>query len=167
MLRDNHYDLAFEGYLRHLRTPFVVVDETRRTLLREASLKSMDFIVYSSRSSNLLVDVKGRKFPSGGAQQHKWENWATADDIECLLQWQQVFGAGFRSLLVFAYDIIEPTAVSKFPQVFAFRERQYAFFGIWVDEYSQRMRERSSSWKTVSLPMQDFYELCAPIDTFL
>ena len=72
--RSNHYDAAFEAYLRQLRTPHVVVDETRRALLQQASLKSMDFIVYSARKPNLLVDGKGRRFPSGGAtNRHKFQ----------------------------------------------------------------------------------------------
>jgi hypothetical protein len=88
--RTNHYDVAFEEYLRNLRTPYVAVDETRRALLSQASLKSMDFIVYSVRQRNLLVDVKGRRFPSGGeSQNHQWENWATGDDLDSLLQWHK------------------------------------------------------------------------------
>ena len=110
--RTNHYDVAFEEYLRGTCTPYVAVDEQRRALLADASLKSMDFIVTSQRFQNLLVDVKGRRFPSGGEGSrfsgHKWENWATEDDIDSLLRWQQVFGNGFRSMLLFAYEIVDP-----------------------------------------------------------
>ena len=45
MKRTNHYDAAFEAYLRHVGVPFVVVDEARRARLNLVSLKSMDFIV--------------------------------------------------------------------------------------------------------------------------
>jgi hypothetical protein len=166
--RANHYDAAFEAYLRHVRTPHVVVDETRRALLNEASLKSMDFIVYSARRPNLLIDVKGRKFPSGGdSQQHKWENWATADDLESLLKWQQVFGADFRAMLVFAYHIVDPRWREEFSDRFEFRENEYAFFGVWADEYFIEMRTRSESWETVTLPSRDFRRLRAPIENFL
>ena len=80
-IRRYHYDAAFEDYLRSEQIPHVVVDEQRRALMREASLKSMDFIVYSNTGVNLLVDVKGRRFPSGGTSgSHRWENWATDDD---------------------------------------------------------------------------------------
>ena len=75
-LRGNHYDAAFEAFLRTKRTPYVAVDEQRRALLESQSLKSMDFIVYSPRQANLLVDVKGRRFPSGDPESgHRWENW--------------------------------------------------------------------------------------------
>ena len=53
-LRHNHYDAAFEGYLRARRIPYVSVDETRRSLLEQVSLKSMDFIVHSLAGENLL-----------------------------------------------------------------------------------------------------------------
>jgi len=167
MLRDNHYDQAFEEFLREVRTPYVVVDETRRALLQDASLKSMDFIVYSSRAENLLVDVKGRRFPSGNGPGHRWENWTTEEDISSLLRWQQVFGSGFRALLVFAYNVVDQKAAQGFRDLFKFRDRQYAFFGIWVDEYSRSMRARSASWNTVWLPSQQFHALRAPIQNFL
>jgi len=167
-IRTNHYDLAFEEYLRFTKTPYVVVDEKRRALLKLASLKSMDFIVHSRRGHNLLVDVKGRRFPSGGlSNPHRWENWATEDDIQSLLEWQNVFGDGFRALLVFAYHIVEAGRAAEFPSVFEFRERRYAFFGVWVDNYRSRMKTRSTSWETVSLPSSDFRELRFPIAEFL
>lgn len=174
-IRSNHYDAAFEAYLRARRTAYVAVDEQRRTLLEQASLKSMDFIVYAPQRPNLLVDVKGRQFPSGtGAGQpeprssgHKWENWATAEDVPSLLQWQQVFGDGFRAAFVFAYHIVTPAAVREFDEVFDFRGRQYAFFGVWVEDYQREMQTRSASWQTVGLPSRAFRELRSPIARFL
>jgi hypothetical protein len=78
-----------------MRTPHIVVDEQRWSLMANSSLKSMDFIVYAP-DRNLLVDVKGRKFPFGAETNgHKWENWATEDDLESLLRWQSVFGNDF------------------------------------------------------------------------
>ncbi|MGH7128200.1 MAG: HYExAFE family protein [Planctomycetaceae bacterium] len=167
-LRSNHYDFAFQEYLRVTRTPHIVVDESRRALLEEASLKSMDFIVYSPRGRNLLVDVKGRKFPSGGdGRGPKWENWATRDDIQSLLRWQEVFGGDFRAALVFAYQLTDERCRAELVRPFACRQRTYAFYVIWADEYRRRMRRRSESWQTVCLPRRDFRELCLPIAEFL
>lgn len=167
-LRHNHYDAAFEGFLRHERTPHVVVDEKKRALLLSASLKSMDFIVTSSTGKNLLVDVKGRKFPSGGEHgTHTWENWATDDDLLSLSQWQIAFGESFRAMLVFAYDIVDPKRLDQFPDRFPFRDRQYAFYGVWVDEYLSAMRARSPKWSTYTLPVADFRRLRQPIAAFL
>lgn len=167
-LRHNHYDAAFEEFLRGVRAPHVVVDEQRRSLLEEASLKSMDFIVYSRRRPNLLVDVKGRRFPSGGAaSRHKWENWATADDLDSLMRWERVFGSGFRAVLVFAYHVIDARWLGELQTPFVFRNRVYAFYGVWADQYRSEMRTRSASWETVTLPCRLFRELCAPIGEFL
>jgi hypothetical protein len=173
-LRSNHYDAAFEAFLRQERRPYVAVDETKRALVPGASLKSLDFIVYSVQGSNLLVDVKGRKFPSGSETDagaaprgHCWENWATAEDLSSMLQWEQVFGGAFRAALVFAYEIAHPRWRARHPSVWEFRNREYAFYGVWADEYAQAMRSRSPKWETVSLPMREFAGLRRPIRELL
>jgi len=43
--RDNHYEAAFEAYLRDRRLPYVAVDEAKRSRLSDGSLKSLDFLV--------------------------------------------------------------------------------------------------------------------------
>src|SRR5262245_15346367 len=96
--RDNHYEAAFEAYLRGRGVPYVAVDEARRALLGGESIKSLDFIV-SATTSNLaearwLVDVKGRLFPSGVQRQY-WKNWSTRDDLRGLAQWERLFGQNF------------------------------------------------------------------------
>lgn len=167
-MRANHYDSAFEAYLRMLRTPYVAVDEAKRALLERASLKSMDFIVYSAGGPNLLVDVKGRRFPSGDAEGgHRWENWATAEDLPALRQWQQVFGPGFRAVLVFAYHVVSDRLHGEFEQLFRFRDSVYAFYGVWADDYQRVMQVRSASWQTVSVPTRVFRELKRPLGTML
>jgi hypothetical protein len=166
--RTNHYDAAFEEYLRGTCTPYVVVDEQRRARLVDLSLKSMDFIVTSPHHQRLLVDVKGRRFPSGGeGAGHCWENWATEDDIDSLLRWQEAFGAGFRSMLVFAYDIVDPRRAADLGRPFAHRGKLYSFFGVFADAYRTAMRARSQSWETVSLPSRDYRELRIPVAEIL
>ena len=63
--RENHYELAFEEFLRSRRVAYVAVDEAKRAVLADGSVKSLDFIVSSSNGRSWLVDVKGRLFPSG------------------------------------------------------------------------------------------------------
>ena len=46
MDRGNHYEAAFEAYLQWHRLCYVAVDETRRAILDDISIKSLDFIVF-------------------------------------------------------------------------------------------------------------------------
>jgi hypothetical protein len=212
MKRTNHYDVAFDAYLRRAGVPFVVVDEARRARLNQVSLKSLDFIVTAPGNRNLLVDVKGRQFPSGSScgparpariagesnsariagdskpariageprrSGHLWENWATKDDLDSLLRWQEVFGDGFRAMLVFAYELVnartddEQTALPESHDavrrggVFPFRDRVYSFFGVWADEYKTAMHARSQSWETVSVPSREYRDLRIPVAELL
>jgi len=98
--RDNHYEAAFEEYLRSRGIPYVAVDEARRSLMADgASIKSLDFIVSGPGGTAWLVDVKGRRFPSGEEHKHYWKNWSTRDDLASLAQWERLFGENFRGLL--------------------------------------------------------------------
>lgn len=163
----NHYEEAFSAYLRLRKTPFITVDESRRGLLEEVSLKSFDFVVYSPRNFNLIVDVKGRKFPSAAGKGQKWENWVTEDDISSLLHWQQVFGHEFRSLLVFAYFLMEERYRNELSEAFDYKNRTYSFYGIWTDEYRGAMTRRSPKWNTVCLLRRNFRKLSRPLSELL
>jgi len=73
--RDNHYEAAFEAYLRSRGVPYVAVDEAKRSVLSDGgSIKSLDFIVSTPCQVTWLVDVKGRKFPSGDIQKQYWKD---------------------------------------------------------------------------------------------
>ena len=162
-IRSNHYDAAFEQYLRARRVPYVAVDEQRRALAADASLKSFDFIVSRPGGGSLLVDVKGRRFGDGAA---KWESWATADDIECLLKWETVFGPGSRAALAFAYDLAEGEDAGC-GEPFVWGGRRYAFFAVTAADYATAMTARSESWQTVNLPRADFARLRVPFAELL
>ena len=163
-LRHNHYDAAFEEYLRDRRVPYVAVDEQRRSLLESASLKSMDFIVHAP-DDNLLVDVKGRKFPAAG-NGGRWENWVTADDIASLLRWEEVFGPGYQAVLVFAYDV-DAARRDEFETLFTWRSRAYAFFAVSVGDYRAAMTARSARWDTYTVARRRFADLRFPFDALL
>ncbi len=58
--RDNHYEAAFEEYLRGRGVPYVAVDEAKRSVLSDGgSIKSLDFIVSAPCQVTWLVDVEG------------------------------------------------------------------------------------------------------------
>ena len=176
--RDNHYEAAFEAYLRARTIPYVAVDETRRSLTlppagsgesgEQSSLKSLDFIVspLSSRGERLgswLVDIKGRRFPSGRAKQY-WKNWSTADELRSLAHWESLFAGQFQSLLVFAFNVVGDQAPLPAEQLFEFRGGLYGFLGIRLDHYAGWSRVLSPKWQTVTIPAKQFRALAKPCD---
>jgi hypothetical protein len=159
--RSVHYEAAFEEYLRAKGLPYVAVDEAKKAVFGSASLKSFDFVVYSTQAANLLVDVKGRKFPdSGGGRKasagRAWENWVTQDDLDGLEQWQGVFGEGFRAVLVFAYWLQGPPQRAPFADVHLYRQEHYAFAAIPLEVYASLARPRSRKWNTLAVPSAEF-----------
>ena len=87
---------AFEAFLREKGIPCVAVDEAKRALFANAKLKSFDFVVYSKAGPNLLVDVKGRQLRNRSARRG-FETWTTEQDVADLMQWQEVFGQGYKA----------------------------------------------------------------------
>lgn len=169
MDRSNHYEAAFEAYLQVHRHCYVAVDETRRPHLGDLPLKSLDFIVYAEQGARLLVDVKGRRFPSGSPdrQRRVWECWSTEDDLVGLEQWTALFGPGFRGLLVFMYEIMPSVDIAPDTEdLWYWRERRYVLRGILADAYRQHMKVRSPKWGTVTLPRSAFWELVKPFSSF-
>ncbi|MCU0704374.1 MAG: HYExAFE family protein [Fimbriiglobus sp.] len=168
MIRSNHYEAAFEAYLRSRGVMFIPTDEARRSPFGDTHLKSADFIILDT--ARLVVDVKGRKFPSGSANKPNtsWQNWAEEEDINALGQWADCLGPGYRGVLAFAYQIQPPFALPEnTPDLFAFRADWYLLRGIDVTTYREHMRPRSKNWKTVHLPADAFRRIVRPFSTFL
>ena len=168
MDRRNHYEAAFEAYLQWHRLCYIAVDETRRSMLGEVRIKSLDFIVHGERGARLLVDVKGRRFPSGTAHPRRvWECWSTREDVDGLVRWTDLFGPGYVGLLVFAYHVL-----AEFPlpedtdDLWTWRGRRYVFRAVPVADYRKHMHVRSPRWGTVGLPRRAFRELARPLHEF-
>lgn len=163
--RENHYEAAFEEYLRRQCIPYVAVDEAKRSRLCEGSIKSLDFIVSPPGGRSWLVDVKGRRFPSGQQKQY-WKNWSTRDDLVSLAQWERLFGEQFGSLFVFAYNVIGDRAPLPPERLFEFRGGLYGFVGIRVVEYTRYARPISPRWDTLAMPAGRFRQFAAPVERF-
>jgi len=169
MDRGNHYETAFEAYLRDRRLGYVAVDESRRASLEDEPVKSIDFIVYGAGGSKLLVDVKGRKFPgqSKGKLRRIWQNWVERDDVEGLERWQLSFGSEYQALLVFAYYIVPEVELRRgTADVWVWRGRRYLMRAVRVADYQRHMRVRSPKWQTVYLPMATYREVVRPLREF-
>jgi hypothetical protein len=170
MARRHHYERAFEEYVRRERIPYVSVDEARKALLpegaslgtiapgadKQTTLKSFDYVIYG-QSSNLLVDIKGRKVTG-----RRLESWVTQDDVDSLTTWQALFGEGFEAAFVFVYWCDEQPPDALFQEVFTFHGRWYALRAITLVRYKSAMKVRSPRWRTVHLPTAAFAELSQP-----
>lgn len=170
MKRDNHYEAAFEWFLRDRGVGFVAVDEARRSLLGDEPVKSLDFIIVGEYDAKLVVDVKGRQFPgtSNGKARRVWQNWTETDSVNALDRWATRFGTGFRGVLAFVYHIRPCVELPPdTPDLFAFRDRLYLARGIDAADYRARMKRRSVRWGTVHLPVEDFREVVRPFSSFL
>ena len=165
--RGNHYELAFEAYLRDQRVAYVAVNEQRRSLIGDGSLKNLDFIVSPSDSVSLLIDVKGRRFPSGERNKQYWRNWSTWDDLQSMARWQDKMGRGSQSLLVFAYELVGDRSPVEPEHLYEFRDRWYAFLAMRISDYIQFCRPLSAKWGTVSMPVKLFREAAFPLAKIL
>jgi hypothetical protein len=168
--RDNHYEAAFEAFLRQRGVPYVAVDEAKRSLLagEEKTLKSLDFIVTPPAVPTAwLVDVKGRRFPAGTQKQY-WKNWTTGDELRSLARWEELLGGRrFTALFVFAYHIVGDFAPVPAAQLFSYRERWYGFLGIRLHHYTARAHLISPKWDTHALTAAQFREMAEPLDGLL
>jgi hypothetical protein len=168
MDRSNHYEAAFEGYLQERGLAYVAVDETRRALFGPVPLKSLDFIVLGG-AARLVVDVKGRRFPSGPPDRPRrvWESWSTAEDVAGLERWAALLGPDYRGLLVFAYHLAPSVELPDDTEdLWCWRGRRYLLRAVDVADYRAHMRVRSPRWRTVALPRDDFRRLVRPVRRF-
>jgi len=168
MIRSNHYEAAFEAYLREKQVGFIAIDEAKRSILGKQNIKSADFIIVGPDTAKLVVDVKGRKFPSGSKGGKSWQDWAEIQDIDGLARWATEFGPPFRAVLAFVYQIQPPYELTPgTPDLFVFQKKNYLMRAVGVAEYRTQMRVRSTKWNTVHLPVQAFRTLVQPFSEFL
>jgi hypothetical protein len=169
MDRSNHYEVAFESYLQQQRLCYVAVDETRRALLGDSPVKSLDFLVFGRDGARLVIDIKGRRFPAGPPKKPRrvWECWSFRDDIDGLDRWSSLAGPSFRGLLVFAYLLHASVNLSDdTPDLHVCRGRRYLFRAVDVEDYRRHMRVRSPRWGTVTLPLAVFRSVVRPLRDF-
>jgi hypothetical protein len=152
--RSNHYEAAFEGYIRSLRVPCVAVDEAKRALFGDEGVKNPDFLLYPRSGLNLVVEVKGKRGKNARGRRD-WENWVTTDDLDGLARWQTMFGPGFRAILAFAYA--EPLPPFPLP-----KDADGAF-----EDYIAHLRSRGPAWKAVAMARAAFRRRVRPLREWL
>jgi hypothetical protein len=165
--RGNHYEAAFEAYVRSLRVPCVAVDEAKRALFGQDGVKNPDFLLYPRYGTNLVVEVKGKRGKNARGRR-PWENWVTTDDLDSLTRWQTMFGPGFRAILAFVYA--EPPAPFPLPTTdgaFPFRNLIYRFWAVGLDDYIAHLRSRGPAWKAVAMARAAFRRRVRPLREWL
>lgn len=166
--RANHYESAFEAYIRSLKVPCVAVDEAKRAVgVVDEGVKNPDFLLYPRGGLNLVVEVKGKRGKTAEGRR-AWENWVTTDDLDGLVRWQELFGPGFRAILAFVYaEKAGPFPLPSGNGAFVFRNREYRFWAIELDEYVRHLVSRGPAWRAVAMARKEFRRRVRPLDEWL
>jgi hypothetical protein len=157
-----------------------------------SSLKSFDFVVYTPQRNLLIdvkgrMFGRGSAKPQAGGDADRvtraassgagagtgsrsggrgggghYESWVTRDDVDCMEQWQQLFGEGFMAVFVFAYCLRQQPPDALFEEVFAFNQRWYALREVTLADYRRVMQQRSAKWTTVHVPAAAFAAISRP-----
>lgn len=167
VLRSNTYEAAFEAYLLRLRFPYLATDERRRAPDGAASLKSPDFVLQPRPGVFYVVDVKGRRFPSGVRNPQYWRNWTTREDVASLTKWEDRFGAEASAWFVFAYRVLGDRAPTAPQDLFPHRGELFGFVAIRLAHYLAHARRLSPKWDTIAMPTATFRRLAIPVRRWL
>lgn len=164
----NHYERAFGNWLIDNHIQYIAVDEKKRAALGRSKFKSFDYLLYPPSSQIIVAEVKGRKFKGTSfAKLTGFECWVTADDIEGLARWQEVFGTGHTTYFVFAYRIENIDVDFDGREIYDFDSGRYIFFAVKLDDYRKFMKLRSPKWRTVTLPADKFRQCAVQMQNLL
>ncbi len=153
----NHYELAFENWLKDNHIRFTRIDETKRARLGKATFKSFDYFVYAGTHNIIIADVKGRKFKGTSFEKlTSLQCWVTETDITDIEFWQEIFGDDHHAVFVFAYDIENVDVDFDGRDVYDYDGKKYLFFCAELDKYKKNLKVRSPKWKTVTLSADNF-----------
>jgi len=166
--KSEHYERAFEDFLRRRQLPYIVVNQLRRPVVARRRIKNFDFIVRARSGQHYMIDIKGRQFPQKRGQQAAlWENWITAKDVEGLALWQGYFGYGFTGLIAVTYCVKDRQYLRLFRDLHRFKGRTYGLVAMLFDDYRAHCRMRSPRWGAYYIPGKTFSQLARPVSTFL
>jgi len=157
------YERVFEEVLRSNGVLYLAIDERRRPIHEDKAVKNFDFLV-SSFNGKFLVDVKGKKFPYG--RRGYWENWITRDDLNGLATWAKHLTATIP-LLVYVYHVQEKADLTKFRDLVHHEGQDYGIVAVELSVYFSHAKPRSTRWKALSVPSQEFQMLCKPTSHFI
>ena len=147
---------------------YIAVDEQKRAAFGRSKIKSFDYLLYPRNQQIIVAEVKGRKFKGTSfAKLAGFECWVTADDVDGLARWQQVFGPDHTAVFVFAYRIENIDVDFDGRDVYDFVQDRYIFFAVRLDDYRRFMKRRSPKWQTVTLPADKFRQSAVQMQNLL
>ena len=162
------YERAVEEYLRSHQLPYLAVNQRRRALAAQRSLKNFDFLVRARSGQHYLMEVKGRPFPYvHRARKVYWENWVHEEDLEGLRLWRDYFGFGFTGLVCYAYLVTEAEFLESFPSRSQWQGRNFGLVALTLEDFLQWAEQRSSRWRAKHIPPVLFRQLIHPLEVFL
>ena len=113
-----------------------------------------------------MAEVKGRIFKGKSfVNKSGFECWVSADDVDSLSRWQDVFGQSHESVFVFVYKIEMIDVDFDGHDIYESEGTRYAFFCIKLSDYKKYMKLRSPRWRTVNLPAEKFRQFAVPLQS--
>jgi hypothetical protein len=166
----NHYERAFESWLKESGVRYITVDQQKRAAFARTRVKSFDFLIYTGSADEkvFIAEVKGKKFDGSSlAAVGRMQNWVTMDDIRGLRTWEEAFGEGHKGVFVFAYELAMVEVEMDGREAYDFEGRRYVFFCVKLEDYMTRMTLRSPRWGTVFMAAEDFRQCCVEVGEFV
>ncbi len=158
---ENHYEKAFEGWLKDNGVQYLKIDQRKRTAFSRGKIKSFDFLFYAADNNAYLAEVKGRLFRGKNFSAFgSLPNWVTNDDICGLENWMLIFSSQYTGLFVFAYDLVNIDVETDGREIYEYAGRRYIFMAVGLADYLNGAKMRSKKWKTLHLPAE-YYRRCA------
>jgi len=164
----NHYEQAFENWLIDHQIPYVHWEEHHRLGPAAGSIKNFDFLLRPESGRKILVEVKGRTFAGATlAGLTGLECWVPRDDVKSLRMWKRALGPDHEAVFVFSYRIMQADVDLDGHEPLVLGPDRYMFFCLRLEDYAQRMRDRSRRWRTVTLAAEDFRRHAKSLAAFL
>ncbi len=164
----NPYESAFESWLREHGVGFALMDERKRATLTRDPIKTFDYLLPATDGRIILAELKGRRFTGASFERLRGlECWVTADDVEGLAAWEEVFGTGHEGAFIFAYELCNVDVDTDGRELFGFDGRQYVFLAVRLADYRGHMKRRSPKWRTVTLPAAAFRQCALSVEELL
>ncbi len=164
----NHYEKAFQNWLIDHKIDHIALNDQKAIELGRTGIKSFDFLLQFKDGRKIIAEVKGRRFKGTTLEKlASLECWVTADDIDGLTKWREIFGPEYRAVFVFTYKIENIDVDFDSQKVFDFDANRYVFFCVRLDDYRKFMVSRSPKWRTVTLPADKFRQCVISLEDLL